>query len=126
VNWLKRAFAIEKVEDFVPTPLQAEVTAGMCREVVRRGMTTPALMALEMSKPLNGVAAATMHFFTPLVHLVTDAAGYEAFAAMLEHRGSVAYLCGAIEAAEGERHGNKSTCQQVNIDPSESGMQERQ
>jgi hypothetical protein len=107
MNWLKRgfknAFAVESGGPVEPTAGQREVVDRICREVIRRRMTTPALMFLEMSRPLNYVASQTMHFFHPLVSAVLDTNGYEQFAKFLEHRGSVDYLCRRIEQLEYEQ-----------------------
>lgn len=85
---------------FEPTALQRQISDKVCREIARRGMATPAYMLLEMSRPLNVIGAAGMHFFTPILATVADTASYEAFAAMLEHRGSVDYLIQRLDAAE--------------------------
>lgn len=103
MRWLKKAFAVEDPAAFAPTELQARITDRVCREIARRGMTLPAELFLEMSRPLNMVGAAGLHFFTPVLSAVADTAGYEAFAAMLEHRGSVDYVLSRLDAAEAER-----------------------
>lgn len=101
-DWLKHAFAVDPPGAAVPTPRQAEVIDRLCREIVRRRMTTPALMLLEMSRPLNFVTAQAIHFFDPLVGAVTDADGHREFARFLEHRGSVEHLTRRIEEMEAE------------------------
>ena len=93
----KNAFAVEKPGPATPSDVQREIIERVCKEVVRRHMATPALMMLEMSRSLNYVGAQAMHFFTPLVSVVTDAKGYEQFAMFLEKRGSIAYMCARIE-----------------------------
>jgi hypothetical protein len=65
-------------------------------------MTTPALLFLEMARPLNYLTAQTMHFFAPVVTAVVDREGYRCLAAFLERRGSVDYLCRQLEAMEAE------------------------
>lgn len=101
-TWLKHAFAVEPPGPAEPTPRQAEVVDRLCREVVRRGMATPALVALEMSRPLNFVTAQAIHFFDPLVAAVTDADGHREFARFLEQRGSVDHLVRRIGEIEAE------------------------
>ena len=102
-SWFGHAFAIEKAKDIDPTPQQREIIDRLCAEVVRRRMATPALMALEMSRPLNGISAATMHLFQPVISAVMNAASYEQFALFLEHRGSIDYLCRRIEHFQNAR-----------------------
>jgi len=100
---LKNAFAVEPPGAAEPTLQQQEVLDRVCAEVVRRGMTTPALMFLEMSRPLNFLGSQAMHFFQPMVSAVVDATGYQQFAMFLERRGSVEYLCRRIEHFEQEQ-----------------------
>ncbi|MCH2132312.1 MAG: hypothetical protein MK116_01050 [Phycisphaerales bacterium] len=94
---LKHAFGVEKIEEIDPTEYQKEIVDTVCKAVVRRRMTVPALMALEMSRPLNFVASQVIHFFRPIVAVVLDTAGIEAFANFLEHRGSVEYLARRLD-----------------------------
>ena len=65
---LKHAFAIEDAAAFQPTEREHETAEKLCREVVRRRMTVPALMLLEMSRPLNYLGAQALHFFHALRH----------------------------------------------------------
>ncbi|HEX6984965.1 MAG TPA: hypothetical protein VF170_06290 [Planctomycetaceae bacterium] len=102
LDWLRRAFAVDPPGPAEPTPRQAEVVDRVCREVVHRRLTTPALLLLEMSRPLNFVTAQAIHFFDPLVRAVTDADGPREFAAFLEHRGSIDHLVRRIEEIEAE------------------------
>jgi hypothetical protein len=98
VQWLKHAFAVEPRGPAEPTPEQQAVVEKLCHEVVRRQLTTPALMFLEMSRPLNFVGSQALHFFAPFIAAVTDAEGHRHLAAFLEHRGSIDYICRCIEA----------------------------
>ncbi len=102
LGWLKHAFAIDPPGPAEPTPRQIEVIDRLCLEVVKRRLTTPALAALEMSRPLNFVTAQAIHFFDPLIASVTDADGHREFAKFLEHRGSVDHLARRIEELEAE------------------------
>jgi hypothetical protein len=104
MNWWKKAFAVDPPGPAEPTAAQAEVVDRICREVVRRHLTTPALAFLEMSRPLNNLGAQTLHFFQPIVSAVvsTSGGGYNDFAAFLEQRGSIEHLCRRIEQFEAE------------------------
>jgi hypothetical protein len=97
-GWLKHAFAVD-AGPINPTPEQLEMVDRLAREVVRRGMTVPALAFLEMTQPLNFVAAQALHFFQPLLSAVFDTRKQQQFAEFLEHRGSMDFLCRAIERA---------------------------
>jgi len=113
MGWLKHAFAVEPPGPAEPTPPQAEVAEKLCAEIVRRHLTTPALTFLEMSRPLNFIGAQAMHFFAPLVEALTDAEGHRHFAAFLEQRGSIDYLCRRIEELEADEMKGKSEKEKV-------------
>lgn len=68
-------------------------------------MTVPALMALEMSRPLNRLTAAAMHMLQPMVSAVMTSESFEEFARFLEHAGSIDYLCEVLERQEADRSG---------------------
>ena len=95
-QWLKNAFAVDH-GPIEPTPEQAALVERLAHEVVRRGMTVPALAFLEMSQPLNYVTAQAIHFFTPMIGAVANTDAHRQLADLLEHRGSIEYICQAIE-----------------------------
>jgi hypothetical protein len=97
LDWLKHAFAIEPVGAVEPTEAQKAVIERLCRQVVERGLATPALVFLESVRPLNYVSSQTLHFFQPVLSAVADANACQELADFLEHRGSVDYLCRRIE-----------------------------
>lgn len=103
MQWLKHAFAVDPPGAAEPTPEQAAVIDRVCREVVRRGLATPALLSLETCRPLNYLGSQALHFFAPVVSALTDARGYHLFAEFLENRGSVDYLCRRIEEIEASK-----------------------
>ena len=100
-DWLRHAFAVDD-GPLEPTPPQQAIAERLCREVVRRHLTTPALAFLEMSRPMNFLGAQAIHFFSPLLSALSDAQGHRHFAEFLEHRGSIEYLCRKIEELETE------------------------
>lgn len=102
-SWFANAFAVEKPGAIDPTSAQREIVDRLCKEVVRRGLTTPALMALEMSRPLNVLGASALHILQPIITTVADGESARQFAAFLEHRGSIDFLCARIEHWAGER-----------------------
>ena len=99
-SWLKHAFAVDPPGPAVPTSDQRAAAEIVCREIVRRRMTTPSLGFLESSRPLNFLGAQVLHFFAPFVEAFTDREGHRHFAAFLEQRGAVEYLCRRIESLE--------------------------
>ena len=111
MSWLERfkhAFAVDSGST-EPTERQMELVDIVCKAVVRRGMIVPALMALEMSRPLNFVASQAMHFFRPIISVILDGPSIGEFATFLEQRGSIEYLCRRIEALDKEHDSKTST-----------------
>lgn len=104
VDRLRHAFAVEKVEDFAPDEKDLELIDIVCREVVKRGMATPATLFLESTRPLNYVGSQTMVFFEPVMRTVLrHPEAWSRFSEILEHRGSIEYLCKRIDELENER-----------------------
>ncbi len=93
----RHAFAVDAPTEFQPSDQQRQVADRICRELVRRRLTTPALMFLEMSRPLNFLGSQLLHFLSPVLSGLTQSHGHRHLAAFLEHRGSVDYLCRRIE-----------------------------
>jgi hypothetical protein len=99
-KWLRHAFAVDPPGAKAPTKQQEEIVESVCTEITRRHLTTPALLFLEMFRPLNYLGSQVLHFFHPIATAVLDGDGYRRFAEFLEQRGSIDYLCGRIEALE--------------------------
>src|SRR5262245_35805290 len=72
-DWLKHAFAIEPPGAVQPTEAQAALIDRLCRMVVERKLTTPALLFLEGVRPLGYVTSQTLQFFGPLISALGDA-----------------------------------------------------
>ena len=101
----RHAFAVdgEKAE---PTPEQSAAVDAFARWVARRGMTSPILLMLESSKPLNGTVAQGLHFADPVLGAVLRAMTAEQvrhLATFLEHRGSIDFITARIEAIDAEQ-----------------------
>jgi len=75
---------------------------------VRRGMAQPALLFLESLRPMNGVGAQAMHFLQPFASVIVKPQAYERIAAFLERRGSIEWICRAIEDADAARDAGNS------------------
>lgn len=98
LNWLRHAFAISSVQEM--SAEEERVVDRIAQEVVRRQLAVPALAFLEMSRPLNFVAAQTLHFLAPVLTVLTTSAEHETLAHFLERRESVEILGQRIEAWE--------------------------
>ena len=116
----KHAFAFEKIEDFDPDERDQELIEVVCQEVVKRGMATPATLFLESTRPLNYVGSQTMVFFEPVMRAVLrNPQAWERFSKILEHRGSIEYLCRRIEALDQARSSKRSASKKGSIDSPE-------
>ena len=100
MEWLKHAFAVEPTGPAKPSDAQCDLVDRLCREVVRRRMTVPAHLVLEMGRPLNYMSAQLMHFFEPFATVLTDPVAYGNLSSLLEQRGSVEYISSRLEAIE--------------------------
>ena len=113
MKWLAHAFAVEPDGPAEPTDAQRAVVQRVAHAIVRRRMATPALMLLEMARPLSYVGAQTMHFFAPVLTALVDREGYRHLAAFLERRGAVDYLCRQIEALEAQQEAHQEAHQEA-------------
>ncbi len=130
MNWLKHAFDASGPDE-PPSPAQLEMVEKLCHEVVRRRLAIPALVFLEISRPLNTLSAQSLHFLAPMLSMFSGPkaapappvpetsppspsdtsspapakplAPHEILAQFLERRDSIPYLCDRIEALEKER-----------------------
>jgi hypothetical protein len=100
MKWLRHAFAVDAPGPAEPSEAQRAVVEGVCVQIVKRHLSTPAIAFLEMSRPMNFVGAQTMHFFQPFVAALANVEEYRHFAEFLEQRGSIGYICRRIEALE--------------------------
>jgi len=103
MQWLKKAFAIDPPGEVMPDEQQKPVVDALCRGIVNRGLSTPALMLLEMSRPLNFVSAQLLHVLAPFIQALTDQQEHQHLALFLERRGSIDYLCNRIEQMQHNR-----------------------
>lgn len=113
-GWFRNAFAVDPPGPVEPTEQQKPVVEWVCLEIARRRLTTPGLMFLEMTRPLNYIAAQTMHFFQPGFWAILRQQSYENythFSEFLEKRGSMDYIIQRIEQIEAEAEQRKKSPQ---------------
>ncbi len=99
---VRHAFAVRPSHD----PLSADDLALLTRiadSVVRRGMETPATVALESIGPLNFLGSQALHVLTPFLELAFNPVDLERIAALLERRETVIRLIALIDAATAAR-----------------------
>jgi hypothetical protein len=100
MNWFRHAFALDPPGPAEPTEAERPIVDRVCLEIVRRHLTTPTLIFLEMSRPLNSLAANAIHFFSPILSVLVTGEEHRRFAEFLERRGSIDHLCRRIEELE--------------------------
>lgn len=101
----RHAFAVDPEGAATPTEDQQTPVDWICRQMAKRHLTTPGLIAMEMCRPLNYLAAQTMHFTEPAVWAVAPKkvfSHYQHFASFLERRGSIEHMCRRLEEIEAE------------------------
>jgi len=103
LDWLKHAFAIEEERPIEPTDEERPLIDALCRQIVARGLVTPAQVFLESVKPLNYVSSQALVFFSPILSAIADPDACRHLAEFLERRGSIDYLCRRIETMAAER-----------------------
>ena len=102
---MKHAFAVDPPGPMEPNEAQREVVDRLCRKVAEKRLSTPAIMGLEMARPLNYLGAMTMHTFAPAIWAIARKESYEQYnelAAYLERRGSIEWMINRIEELEAE------------------------
>jgi hypothetical protein len=103
VKWLRHAFAVDPPGPAEPTPEQQGPVDWVCRQIIRRGLTTPGLVMLEVTRPLNYIMSMGMHAASPLVWAVARQQAHEGFrhfATFMEQRGAMEYIARRIETLE--------------------------
>jgi len=86
--------------DSPPLPDEAERLAD---QIVKFGMTVPAILFLESMRPLNTLGATTLHFLSPLMAPLMPGLGIDELAKFMERRQSVEELICAIEEREASK-----------------------
>lgn len=103
---MRHAFAVDPPGPAQPLPEQQEAVERFCRWFVRRHLSTPGVLFMEMMRPMNYIASQALEFFSPGVWAIARQQSYEQyghFAAFLERRGSIEYLVNRIEQLDQER-----------------------
>ena len=85
---------------------EKQMSSQLARLVVERRMSTPALLWLESTRPLNFMGSQFLHFFNPALGIFLPFDRLDAFARMLEKRGAIDLLIKEIEREE-EDHRRK-------------------
>jgi hypothetical protein len=103
-QWLKDAFSTDPDQEKLRED-EIVFLDRIASFIVRRGMTTPAIMLLESVRPLNYIGSQAMAFFEPVVKILYPNKQYSEFQHILEKRQSIETLLQRIEQKESERMG---------------------
>ncbi len=95
IDKLRHAFAIGRKDEL--TPEEDRLLRILAKEIVKRGMGTPAILFLEPFKPLSFIGSQIMVFFEPIVNAIFPTNTYEVLEQALEKRISVEILIRYIE-----------------------------
>ena len=101
-DWLKHAFYVEGDGPFEPDETQKKALDKLCKGIIRRGLTTPAIIGVEMGRPLKLFGLPDNAFFHSADFSVCTNKSWSAVAEFLEHRGSVDWIRNRIEELENE------------------------
>ena len=92
-----RAFAVTDYE-FKITEEDMKLLDKVANIIVRRGMTTPAVLFLRSFAPMNYIGSQALQFLKPFLTLLFSEKEYSRFAEILEHRDAPELLSQRIEA----------------------------
>ena len=120
-EWFRNAFAVEANAELIVDDETRAIVDKLAHEIVRRRLTTPALLALEMGRPLNYIGSQAMVFMQPIVSVLFNTEGYEAFARFMEQRKSVDYLCDRIEQTEADLIAKETDVETTTSTPGSAG-----
>ena len=82
------------------SPAEKAVCQKIAKKIVRWDATIPAIVALEIHRPLSFVASQALHMLTPFVSMFLDATELTVLAKMLERRNTIEEIIVAIEQAD--------------------------
>ena len=88
---LSSKFSSEELDEFINS---------LAKLIVSKQMSAPAIMTLEMAKPLSLVGQSTLMLFGPLLDLIFDSVKMEKFQAVIGDRNRIEQLMNTIEDLE--------------------------
>ena len=98
-----------KLQDSNPNPhsdLDLEFIKRIAKRIHKSGLITPAVLFLEMTKPLALIGSHAMIFFGPIITAFINAEGYYRAAEIFEDPNNVEKLVTEIELLENEATNN--------------------
>lgn len=83
----------------------ARIGRALAEKVVALGLVTPALLVLEMHRPLSRLAGQALVAATPVLAPVFGLSGVESFSRLLYHPGGIDLLADAIDEMANAKSG---------------------
>jgi hypothetical protein len=87
-------------------PEERKMLEDLAAWVVRRGMTVPAILFLESTKPLSFVGSQVVVFLSPALEILFDPVRIATFVSLMEDRKNVELLLREIEERDNESQKN--------------------
>ena len=88
--------------DEIPQSDQRALLEKVATQVVKRRLTAPAILFLELCKPLNFLGSQLLIALNPFVQTIFKTTEYRKFALIIEKDANVERLIQLIEALDGE------------------------
>ena len=88
--------------DEIPESEQQALLEKVAAQIVKRRLTVPAIIALEVCKPLNFLGSQALIGLSPFVQSIFNSADYQKFALIIEKDANVELLIKLIEALDKE------------------------
>jgi hypothetical protein len=84
---------------------QETLLTKVARQIVKRRLTVPVILFLEICKPLNFLGSQILITLNPFVQSIFNTAEYQKFALIIEKDANVELLTQLIEKLDGEEKG---------------------
>ena len=88
--------------DEIPQDEQEALLKKIAEQIVKRRLTVPAILFLEICKPLNFLGSQILIALNPFVGSIFNTAEYQKFALIIEKDANVELLTQLIEKLDGE------------------------
>lgn len=88
--------------DEIPLDEQQTLLEKVAKQIVKRRLTVPAILFLEVCKPLNFLGSQALIAFNPFVGSIFNTAEYQKFALVIEKDANVELLIRLIEGLDRE------------------------
>lgn len=99
---------LQELMQDIPADDEETALEQLARRIVDSGMTTAAILFLESSRPMSGIAGQAAIVATPLIGGFIEPMKLEKYAALFSNRRFIERLIDRIEALEAEREGQRT------------------